>query len=79
MEEKEEEEEVFEAPKEEEKEEEDSEGTYSAWLDTAYGLCNDNILNLDKILEKGIIEILNWLGYLRDKAEKEREIMKKTL
>lgn len=43
------------------------------WLTIAYSLTNEDITKKDEILNKGIVEILNWLSYLKEKRDEERD------
>jgi len=68
-----EEEEIFEEEKEEEEEEEKENSAYQ-WLDIANNLAG-HILKLDAVLDKTILEVMNWLSYEHNKAEKEKEAL----
>lgn len=73
--EEEEEEELFEDDdKKEEEEEEKGENSAYQWLDIANGLAG-HILKLDAVLDKTIIQVLNWLSYEHKKNETERAAM----
>jgi len=46
------------------------------WLKIAYSLTNEDITKVDEIFNKGILEILNWLSYLKEKRDEEKEAQK---
>jgi len=62
-----------------EEEEEEKEKNDNGWLKIAYSLTNDDITKTNEIFEKGIIEILNWLSYLKEKRDEERDRNKNTI
>ena len=48
------------------------------WYNVLYSLANDNILNINKITELGIREVLTYLAYRQDDSNKKRiQITKK--
>ena len=61
------------------KEDKDDEIEENNWLKIAYSLTNDDITKIDEIFNKGIIEILNWLSYLKEKRDEEENRNKNTL
>ena len=42
------------------------------WYNTLYALCNDDILNIDKITKLPILEVLTFLAYSQDSNNKRR-------
>ena len=36
-------------------------------------LCNDDFLKIDEVVEKPIIQALNYLAYIKDKKEEENK------
>ena len=42
------------------------------WYNILYSLCNDNILNIDKITKVPILETLTYLAYTQDHNNKQR-------
>ena len=36
------------------------------WYNIIYGLCGDNILNIDKVTRRPILEVLTFLAYRQD-------------
>ena len=42
------------------------------WYNTLYMLCNDNILNINKITRLPILEVLTYLAYTQDYNNKKR-------
>ena len=42
------------------------------WYNTLYALCNDNILNINKITFLPIMEVLTFLSYKQDYNNKKR-------
>jgi hypothetical protein len=40
-------------------------------------MCNDDITKIDLILERGILEIMNWLSYHQEKNNMIKEINRK--
>ena len=42
------------------------------WYNVIYSLANDNILNIDKITARPILEVLTYLAYTQDMNNKKR-------
>mgnify|MGYP003133720227 FL=1 len=42
------------------------------WYNTLYVLCNDNILNINKITELPVMEVLTFLSFKQDYSNKQR-------
>ena len=42
------------------------------WYNTLYALCNDNILNINKITVLPIMEVLTFLSFKQDYNNKQR-------
>jgi len=42
------------------------------WYNTLYALCNDNILNINKITELPVMEVLTFLSFKQDYSNKQR-------
>ena len=53
------------------------EKVYSSWLETAYMLSNKDITKNDIILQKPLLEVLNYLTWLKAENEKEIRQLKK--
>jgi hypothetical protein len=54
--------------------EEDDDNSSESWglMEYVYYLCNDNILEVDKILEKNIFEVFNFLSWKKQKNDEEK-------
>lgn len=63
-------------PVEDDNEDEIEDGA-DEWLTIAYSLTNEDITKKEEIMGKGIIEILNWLVFLQEKRESEKEAQKR--
>ena len=42
------------------------------WYNTLYALCGDNILNINKITEFPVMEVLTFLSFKQDYSNKKR-------
>ena len=58
---------VEETESEENEEETDSGLSRWGWASTIFEMCNGDITKLDLVTERGIIEVLNWLSYHKEK------------
>jgi len=43
------------------------------WYAFIMVLCNDDFLKIDEVVEKPIIQALNYLAYIKDKKEEENK------
>ena len=47
------------------------------WFDIVMVLADDKFLNMDDVLNKPLIQALNWLAWNKDKKKKEAELLRK--
>jgi hypothetical protein len=59
-----------------EPDEEEEKKNVSNWSTIAYSLTNEDLTKLDNIHDRPIIEILNWMTFLKEKREEEKEAQK---